>query len=76
MVVTLKGQVTPMRSRLITALVSVPPVEFSWGKEVGATFHQALPVKKVASGRVVFLYSEDESEAIWLTAKCFKGASL
>ena len=76
MVVTVKGQITPMRSRLITAVVSVPPVEFSWGKEVGATFHQALPVKKVASGRVVFQYSEDESDSIWLIAKCFKGARL
>ena len=73
---TLKGQVTPMRRRPIIALVFVPPVEFSWGKGVGATFHQALPVKKVASGRVVFQDEEGESEAIWLTAKCFKGASL
>ena len=76
LVVTTNDRFTPMRSRLITAVVSVPPVEFSWGKEVGATFHQALPVKKVESGRVVFQYSEGESDSIWLTAKCFKGASL
>ena len=74
LVLTTKGQVTPMRSRPVVALVFAPPVEFSWGTEVAPTARAAEPIKKAPLN--TFQYKEDESDAIWMTARAFKGACL
>ena len=83
LVFTPSDQSTPLRAQPRFALLHAPPTEFGWGgraegdgTQSGHAAGEALPALAGAGRKSLWKFSLQDSDALWLSARSWRGILL
>jgi hypothetical protein len=77
-VATADDSPTPMRMKPLTVVLMAPPNNFAWGESsevidtVGMTLANPM-IQKIATNTNAFVYNAPSSNALWCSARAFRG---